>query len=330
MDISNFFDSYPGMYIAQSFCHSLIAAIIVARSIQAWKITNPVVRQRFSFIVILIPIFSFPLYQIINPERGSIYFRLKALFDINKWLNLELPGNIPLSFIFIFILLLTTIIFFSQEIIPIFRHTIESKKSRFDRKRPDQDSIVNRALESLPVKRPDVFVIDDDALILSSGSGENAGIVLSTRVIDVLNMEQLQAALAHEIAHIERSRRPLILIIFFLRILMFFNPVVLIEFRRIVQEDEKICDDIAVSLTQKPYTLAETLRRLYYTDKDINPIRIKNISALWSALNEYSHNILIEGRILRLEEGLIDTDDRGWLKFIFTFIVIMIINYFVV
>lgn len=330
MSISDFFDSYPGMYIAQSFCHSLIAAIIVDRSIQAWKITNPAVRQRFSFIVILIPIFSFPLYQIINPDRGSIAFRLKALFDINKWLNLELLGKIPLGFFFIFILFITTLIFFSQEIIPILRHTLESKRPGFEGKRPDPFSIVNRALESLPAKKPDIFIIDDNDFILFSGSGKNGAIIISTGVIDVLNIEQLQAALAHEIAHIERSRRPLILIIFFLRILMFFNPVVLIEFRRAVQEDEKICDDIAVSLTQKPYALAETLKRLYYTTKDLNPLRIRKLSSLRTALDEYSHNILIESRIQRLEQGLTNKNDRGWLIFIVTFIAIMIINYFVV
>jgi Zn-dependent protease with chaperone function len=330
MSISSFFNSYLGMYIAQSVCHSLISAIIVDRSLQSWKITNPVIRQRFSFIVILFPIFSFPIYQIINPERGSISFRLEALFDINRWLNLELWGKFPMGVIFIFILSLTAFVFFLQELIPILRHALESKKSGFEGEEPDKDSIVKKALESLPVKMPDIFIINDNDFLLFSGTGKNASIILSTGLVDVLNKEQIQAALAHEIAHIERSKRPLILMIFFLRVLMFFNPVILIEFRKIVQEDEKICDDIAVSLTQKPHALAETLRKLYYTTEKLNPIRIGKLSNLRATLDEYSHNLLIESRIARLEEGSINKGDREWFKFSITLIVIMIINYFVV
>lgn len=330
MNISNLFNSYPGMYIAQAFCHSVIAAIIVDGSLQAWKITNPLIRQRFSFIVLLFPVFSFPLYQFINPERGQISFRLEALFDINRWLNLELWGMVHLSLLFVLILSLTTIIFFLQEVIPILKHTIESKKSKFNVKKPQPDSVVYKALASLNVEKPEIFIIENDDFILSSGTGKNAAITLSTGLIDVLTMEELQAALAHEIAHIQRNRQPLMLTVFFFRLLMFFNPIALIEFRKIVQEDEKICDDIAISLTGKPSALAETLEKLYYTTEDLNPFRAGKLSNLKSALDDYSHNMLIESRVMRLEGELPNRIDNGWFNFVVTLIVITIINYFVV
>lgn len=330
MNISNFFNSYLGMYIAQAFCHSVIAAIIVDGSLQAWKITNPLIRQRFSFIVLLFPIFSFPVYQFINPERGQISFRLEALFDINRWLNLELWGKFPLSLFFILLLSLTTIIFFLQEIIPILRHTLESKNPDPERKQPPRDSVVHEALSSLPVKKPEIFIIEDEDFILFSGTGKNATITLSTGLIDVLTVEELQAALAHEIAHIQRNRQPLILTVFFFRLLMFFNPVALIEFRKIVQEDEKICDDIAIFLTRKPSAMAETLKKLYYTTEDLHPLRAGKLSNLKSALDDYSHNMLIESRVLRLERESPNMTDGEWVKFAATLILITIINYFVV
>lgn len=318
------------MYITQAFFHSLIAAIIVDRSIQAWKISNPLIKQRFRFIVIVFPIFSFPVFQLINPDRGSISFRLEALFDANRWLNLELWEKIPVSLLFILILFITTLVFILQEVIPILMHTIESKKSTFEGERPDDDSIVYKALNSLPVEKPDVFIIDDDEFILFSTTGSKAVIFLSTGLVNELNIEQLQAALAHEIAHITRSKRPLILLIFLLRILMFFNPVVLIDFRRVVQEDEKICDDIAISLTQKPHALSEALRTLYYTTEGLNPAQTQKLSNLRTSIEEYSHHLLIESRIKRLEQGPVYNTGGEWFKFILTLIVIIVINYFVV
>ena len=49
-------------------------------------------------------------------------------------------------------------------------------------------------------------------------------------LVGALSVEQLQAALAHEFAHVVRSRRPLLIAVYLLRIVMFFNPVVLVAF----------------------------------------------------------------------------------------------------
>src|SRR5512143_2092508 len=92
MSISAFYGSFAGKYVAQSFCHSVIASVIMDQTLRAWKIDDPLVRQRFRLTVVLFPIFSYPLYQTINPDRGSVLFRLDALFDITRWLNMEFWG----------------------------------------------------------------------------------------------------------------------------------------------------------------------------------------------------------------------------------------------
>ena len=330
MNLSGFFNSYPGMYIAQSFLHSLIAAIIIDRAIQLWNINNPLIRQRFRLMVVLLPVFLFPLYQLINPDRGYISFRLKSLFDINRWLNLELWSSIPLGLFFVTIIFIAAVIFLFQEIIPVLKHTFESKKSALEIKDSDDYPIVRQAMEPLPVEKPDVFIFDDDEFVLFSTTGKNSAIFISTGVIKILNVEQLQAALTHEIAHITRNKKPLLIIMFLFRIIMFFNPVVLLEFRRIVQEEEKICDDITISLTKNPHALSETLKRLYHKDKGISPLQLRNLSEMKDSFEEYSHNIHIESRIIRLEKRPIQKTDGEWIKLILTVIVIAGISYFVV
>lgn len=330
MNISNFFDSYIGMYIAQAFCHSLTSALIIDRAVQAWKITNPLMRQRFSLIVLGFPIVSFPAYQIINPDRGSISFRLETLFDINRWLNLELWGKVPLGLLFILVLTVTALVFLFQEMIPIVRHTLESRKSASEETGPCEDPVIDGALEHLPGEKPRVSVIDEDEFILFSTTGKKPVIFLSSGLIEALSGEELQAAIAHEIAHIERNRRPLLTMVFLIRMLMFFNPVVLVEFRRIVQEEEKICDDIAVSLTQKPRALAEILKKFSYKREDINLDKVKNLSTLSATLEDYSHSVHIESRIARLEGGAAHTTGNEWFRFLLTLAVIIVMNYFIV
>jgi Zn-dependent protease with chaperone function len=330
MNFPGFFNSYPGMYIAQSFLHSLIAAIITDRAIQLWNIGNPLIRQRFRLIVVLLPALLFPLYQIINPDRSSISFRLNSLFDINRWLSLELWGVIPLVWFFISIIFIATAIFLFQELIPILQHLFESKTSDFEFESSDDYPVVRQAIETLPGEKPEVFIFDDDEYVLFSTTGKNAAVFISTGIIKTLTVEQLQAAITHEIAHIIRNKRPLLIMVFLFRIIMFFNPVVLLEFRRITQEEEKICDDITVSLTNKPHALSETLKRLYHKDKNINLLQLGNLSEMKNSVEEYSHNIHIENRIVRLEKSSVQEPYGEWFNLMLTVIIITGICYFVV
>jgi len=330
MNFLDLFNSYPGMYIAQSFMHSLIAAIIVDRAIQLWDINNPLIRQRFRLIVVLLPVLLFPLYQIINPDRGDISFRLNSLFDINRWLNLELWGAISLGWFFITVIVISAGIFLFQEMIPVLKHIFESKESALDIIDTGDYPVVRQAMGQLPVETPDVFILDDDEFVLFSRTGKDAAVFISTGVINTLNVEQLQAAITHEIAHIIRNKSPMLIIMFLFRIIMFFNPVVLLEFRRVTQEEEKICDDITVSLTKNHHALSEALKKLYHKDKNINPLQLGNLSEMRDSIEEYSHNVHIENRIIRLEKALMQKPYGEWFKLMLTIIIIAGISYFVV
>jgi Zn-dependent protease with chaperone function len=331
MGIANFFNSSVGMYIAQAFCHSLVAAIIVDRALQTWKIVNPLIKQRFRLIVIILPIFSYPAYQIFYPERSSASFRIEAFFDINRWLTLELWGKFPVTILFIALLSITTVVFLIQEMIPVLRHTAETRTSpEVEESARGDDAVVRKAMEPLPVDPPEIVVLEDEEVLLFSTTGKNPAIFLSSGLIKRLTTEEMQTAIAHEIAHIMRNKRPLLIIVFLLRILMFFNPVVLLEFRRTVQEEEKICDDIAVSLTRNPHALAETLKKLYYSPHVLDLKKAGNLSNAKEMLEEYSHNTHIAKRIERLEKGPSQKNDGEWITFGLTLGVIIIINYFVV
>lgn len=331
MDLSSLFNSYPGSYIVQSFFHSLVSALIIEIAIKAWRIRNPTVRQRFLFIVIFFPLFSFPLFQFINPRRTSLYFRLDALLDTSRWVNMDLWGVVPVRYGFLLIFGLTALIFLFQELVPILRHTFESKHAGLTGERAQENPVLSRALEDMPLGETDIFVLEDEEALLFSTTGKKGSIYVSSGLLQVLKPEQVRAAVAHEFAHVVRGRRPFLIIAFLFRVLMFYNPVVLMEFRRIVQEDEKICDDLAVSLTDTPNALADALKKLYITDEDWKPGRAKkNIVDDMEELEYYSHRLHIESRIARLEKGYANSGGPEWLAWVLTLATVLVITYYVV
>ncbi|MDH4163748.1 MAG: M56 family metallopeptidase [Nitrospirota bacterium] len=329
MTIADFFNSWPGMYVAQSFLHALVAALLVDIALLAWKIEDPLIRQPFRLIVIITPIVSFPLFQLLSPERGSPAFRIDALFDINRWLNLSILGPVSVGLLFLLFLGFASLVFLLQEIIPIVRHSASSDEGGIEAESPAAGSSEALALAALPGDKPEVLVIDDDEPLIFSTTGKRPAIYLSSGLTRRLETDELRAAIAHEIGHIARSRRPIMVLVFLLRICMFFNPVVLMEFRRIVQEEEKICDDVAVQMTGNRAALASALSKFYYGDES-REHSMPDGTQIRDRIEEYSHTLLIESRITRLEEDLPPSSGSGIPAFAITLASIAGINYFLV
>ena len=317
------------MYLAQSFLHALIAALIVDTALLAWKIEAPLIRQRFRLLVIVLPIISFPLYQLITPDRGSALFRLEAYFDIDRWLDLELWGTVPVGVLFLLFLAFTAVVFILQELLPIARHTLSSGGGSLEGVRPEPESRVTRALEGLPGRVPAVFIIDDDAFAMFSSTGKVPAVYLSGGLVEKLDLHELRAAIAHEIGHIQRSRRPAMVMIFMLRVVMFYNPIILMEFRRIVQEEEKICDDMATSMTGDRAALAGALRKFYDADDEEQEPSREGAPRLRERIEEYSHTLLIEERITRLEEPATPSVNTS-AAYLVVLATILAVNYYVV
>ena len=327
--IVTFFNSYAGMYVAQSFCHSLITAVIAGRALSVWDIRDPVARQRFRLLVILVPIFSFPLYQLINPSRSLPQFRLQALFDVNRWLTLEVWGFFPVGLMFLALLTSTAVVFLVQEMIPVLKHSAQSRSSRPEGRRHAPNSFVESFAKALSVDTPEIVILDDDEAVLFSITGKRPAICISSGLMALLTPEQVRAAFAHEVAHIARSRRPLLIAVFLLRIIMFYNPVTLVKFRHAVRDEEKICDDIAVSLTGDPGALAGALEKFLHKQPDLPDLQHQNMQAFTSSLEEKNHNLHLESRIKRLQQVRPETG-RGTGPLIAALAATVVINYFIV
>jgi Zn-dependent protease with chaperone function len=327
--IVTFFNSYAGMYLAQSFCHSLITAVVAERALRAWNIQNPHVRQQFRLLVIFVAIFSFPLYQIIDPQRGSPQFRLEALFDMNRWLTLELWGFFPIGLMLLLLFLATGLAFLFQEMIPVVKHTAESRSFSPEGRRRAPNAFIRSFAKTLAIETPEIVILDDDDPVLFSTTGKVPAICISSGLMALLTPEQVRAAFAHEAAHIARSKRPILMAVFVLRVVMFFNPVALVKFRHAVRDEEKICDDIAVSLTGDPRALAGALEKFLQKPDEVPDLQHQNLQAFTSSLEERNHNLHLESRIKRLRLPKPEPD-RGTGALIAALATAVVLNYFIV
>ncbi len=327
-----FFETYIGMFMLQSIVHSVVTLLIVEMSLRIWEVNIARERFRYRLLVLILPFFMFPVFQLVNPERGSFYFiEDSALFSSVRWLGIKILGLRPLLYFFYFIVGTVSGIVILQEMVPIFRDWFNKPQEFGSEGRPagaDIDSLVGEISRFLKTPKPSVVVVDDPNPIIFTTGTANHSIIVSEPLFSMYNARELKSALAHEIAHIVRRSNITTLLVFLIRICMFFNPIPLLEFRKLVQDDEHICDDITVSVTGDPGALASALRVFCL---DIPHSDAFKLSFVREAIESSSHNLLLQERIERLENnGTFKYHAYGWGRFALTMTVIIVVNYYVV
>lgn len=308
--ILRLYETIPGRYSIQGTVYSVIAVIIINSIKKSWNINSPLILQRLHFIPIIMPPLTIPLYYLLNPSRNSPEWRLRALVDVEGLLTIEYAG-INVGMVMLFLMILTALIFFLQETIPVIKNITMTKKE-------EEKRIVKTFDINFFDQKHEVKVIEDNEYIIFSSIGIRPSIYVSTGLINDLSEEELNAALAHEAAHILRGKRPSLIAVFIFRVMMFFNPVVLIEFRKAVQEEEKICDRMALKITGNPAAFMSVLKRFIHEGNGKS-----------GSFNESSHNLLIKERLEGLSSNK-EPENTGILPLALAIISTGVINYFIV
>ncbi len=314
--------------------HSMIASVLIGCAFIAWDLKTPRVRQRFRFMVIFLPVVSFPMFQLLSPDRGDVYFRLGSLLDSNRWLFLEVWGGVTALKVLLVIPAITSIIFVLQELMPIVISQLEQMRETGETVADKVDGTMVRkvagAMAGLPFSENGVEIFDDEDLALYSNTGFNPRIYVSTGLIKSFSTAHLQAAFAHEIGHIQRSRKPILILAYIIRTLMFYNPIAMIEFRKLAQEEEKVCDDIAIALTGKPEAVVEAVNMLRPAPEEYSQAKHRrSLREIVSAFEQYSLDVILKSRVRRI--GRRPESEPHWgIPYFITMALIIGINYYVV
>ncbi len=317
------------MYLIQTVLHSFIALVIIELSFYAWDIQDHLSRFRYRLLPLILPIFMFPLYQVLTPDRGTWHFRLTtSLFDSHRWLELKIHNTYPVALLLLSVLAFFSCLFLFQEILPIFRRRISQPQ---DRECLEDNRDVRSALQSactmLDTQEPVLIIVNSPAPVLYTQGYKNHSLVISSGLIEMLDEEQLRNALIHEVVHMKRSSNLKTQMIYLVRMLMFYNPVSLVEFRRIVHDDEFICDAITVGMTRDPQSLIGALSAFYYNPEELSG----KLSQMKEQVESHSHNLLLDERKRNLSEAIYLNNSRfAWPQYVLTLSAILFVGYRVV
>ncbi|MEW6663410.1 MAG: M56 family metallopeptidase [Bacillota bacterium] len=128
---------------------------------------------------------------------------------------------------------------------------------------PALDALIERLATRLGVSRPKVVVLPATGVVSFTFGVICPVIVLSRGTLELLNQDELEGVLAHELAHIKGRDAFKGWITLALRNLMFFNPLAHWAHQALRVEREMAADDLAVSVTGKPVTYAAALLKAY-------------------------------------------------------------------
>lgn len=111
-------------------------------------------------------------------------------------------------------------------------------------------------------RTPPVLLLPDDVEGAFVIGGRTSRILLSLSLIEALTDDELDAIIAHEVAHIMARDVPVTVIAGVLRDLVAWNPMAHLALRRLVTEREFEADRCAARVTGKPLAVASSLLKM--------------------------------------------------------------------
>ncbi|HEX2239792.1 MAG TPA: M56 family metallopeptidase [Actinomycetota bacterium] len=109
---------------------------------------------------------------------------------------------------------------------------------------------------------PEVLFLPDGVPGAFATGGRKARILMSRRLLEVLDSAELEGVLAHEIAHIKARDVQLVFAAGIFRDMVAWNPIAHLAYRRLVWDRELEADRRSVAMTGRPLAVASGLLKL--------------------------------------------------------------------
>jgi hypothetical protein len=130
--------------------------------------------------------------------------------------------------------------------------------------RPEHQALADLLAEQLGAPRCSLlFYISDRPLALTYGLFKPR-VLLSTWMVEHLDQRELEAVLAHELAHAARRDYLVMWLTTVLRDSFFYLPTSWVAYRQLQREKEIACDDLAAGVTSRPLALASALCKVWH------------------------------------------------------------------
>lgn len=302
-----FFQSGLGLYLLQAIAHSAVAVAVVASVVKLWGITVPSLRLRFHFLALALPLLTPLTYGWLYPAWNRSDLRGWVLLDSGQWLRLRPWGHPIFLYLLLGAMALGTVLFLVQELLPALeRRRYHPLWELGPGEAPALRVALGRLARASGHPTPRVMVTDSHEPVAFVFGVLQPRLVVSRRLLEILDEEEIEGIAAHELAHLYRRDQGAGWLLLLLRLFTFYNPVALLAFRWMVQEAEQECDALAASWTGKPLALATGIIRVF---REGAPVPQGGGFSQWvEAVNHGLHRSLVEDRV----SCLTDTASREW------------------
>ncbi|MEK7847484.1 MAG: M56 family metallopeptidase [Chloroflexota bacterium] len=304
-----YFQSGMGLYLLQATAHSAVAVVVVASVVKLWGITVPSLRLRFHLLALALPLLTPLTYAWLYPAWSRPEHRGWVLLESGQWLRLEPWGQPVFLYLLVLAMALGTALFLLQEVLP----SLERRRYRPLRElllgeAPELESALARLARAAGRPAPRVLVTGSAEPVAFVFGVLRPRLVVSRRLLDILDGEEIEGIAAHELAHLHRRDQGTGWLLLLLRLFTFYNPVALLAFRWMVQEAEQECDALAASWTGKPLALATGIIRVFREGEPLPQGQGGGFPQWVEAVNHGLHRSLVEDRVGRLA----DTASGQW------------------
>ncbi|MBM4388799.1 MAG: M48 family metalloprotease, partial [Deltaproteobacteria bacterium] len=249
---------------AVSTAQAFFLALFTEALLKVWKVRLHSQRILFHAAAFIVPpaIMPFNVYRILSGDESAFDFHI---LDVQPWLNLAIYQGITMSHVLLFFCAISLILFAVQEIPPFIAHirgvlSIDRSAAGKQESSAEAEGVINCIASEFPYK---INILDDAAAAVYAAGLFAPEIVIDRPVLSRLTTGELRLVMMHEAAHIIRRDNLWGLALFSLRVILFFNPVSMVLFRRIIQENEIACDEYALKRSDGREDLINGIEKLY-------------------------------------------------------------------
>lgn len=283
---------------------SAAAAGVTALLLKAWRVKSPTLRLRFWMLALALPVLLPPLYAALFPVRSADAFRRSiALFVAARWAELPV-GALRLGPGLAAAFAVLGLVLFLRDFLPAIRQGwhLRARGGDGDLRGRGVAERVAAYAERFGVTSPATGLIaDDEAPYLYCRGLLRPAVAVSTGALATLSPDELDAALAHEVAHVAGRHLVLGWGLIALRSLLFWNPVSQIVGRTAVLEMERAADEAAAVATGRPASVASALAKLGVMADDDG-----------ASVPGGLRFAVVKARLLRLAEAAADPEPDGF------------------